>query len=226
MLPFVVKHLGDQPAGGFSYSNSGFILLGLVVEAVSGQNYYDYVRDHIFVPAGMSATGYPRRSEAAKDLASPYNPQMDAGAVKIGSYLPVRLGARGTAAGGASTSVDDMLRFADALAAGKLLDKSQLELFRQPHVSDGAGQSYGYGTEVVKKDGVLSYGHGGSAPGTQFEFRIYPELDAVLVVMSNYNTIAGPELASALDRLELQNGSGEQYPANERIRRPFASSSR
>jgi hypothetical protein len=46
-----------------------------------------------------------------------------------------------------------------------------------------------------------SWGHGGMARGTQFELKVYPERDAVLVVMSNYNTIAGPELASALDHL-------------------------
>lgn len=48
---------------------------------------------------------------------------------------------------------------------------------------------------------MLSWGHGGMAPGTQFELKVYPERDAVVVVMSNYNTIAGPEMASALDHL-------------------------
>lgn len=54
----------------------------------------------------------------------------------------------------------------------------------------GPGSWYGYGTIIEEKRGVRSYGHGGTAPGTQFELRIFPDLDTVMVVMSNYNTIA------------------------------------
>ena len=159
-------------------------------------SYYDYVEKHIFAPAGMQATGFPIRGEGAKDVALPYNPEMEAGAVKPGSYLPVELGTRGTSAGGAATTADDLVRFAEALRNGTLLDKAHLELMTRGHVSyEGAKDAwYGYGTIIEKKRGVLSYGHGGTAPGTQFELKIYPELDAVLVVMSNYDTIAAPEM--------------------------------
>ncbi len=205
MLPFVLPHLGESPAGEFSYSNSGFVLLGLVVEAVSGTSYYDYVRKHVFAPAGMTSTGFPVRSDDTPGLAVPYDPQMDAGAVKRGVYVPVRLGARGSSAGGASTTADDLLRFVDALRSGVLLDEAHRELMTRGHVPGGAlggpDEWYGYGTIVQKRRGVLSYGHGGTARGTQFELRVFPELDTVMVVMSNYNTIAGHEIALALDHL-------------------------
>jgi hypothetical protein len=68
------------------------------------------------------------------------------------------------------------------------------------HVPFG-GQWYGYGLILDRKRDVFSYGHGGTARGTQFEFRVFPDLDTVMVVMSNYNTIAGNEIASALDDL-------------------------
>lgn len=200
MLPFVLNHLGASPPGEFSYSNSGYILLGLVIEAVSGQSYYDYVHQHILKPAGMLATGFPMRGEPGSDQALPYNPEMDAGMVKPGVYVPVTLGARGTSAGGASTTLDDLLRFADALRSGALLDKAHLELMTRAHVPFG-GQWYGYGLILDRKGGVSSYGHGGTARGTHFEFRIFPDLDTVMIVMSNYNTIAGNEIASALDDL-------------------------
>lgn len=202
MLPFVLGHLGEQPAGEFSYSNSGYVLLGLVIEAVSGTGYYDYVRTHVLEPAGMASTGFPARTDATPDRALPYEPEMDAGAVKPGVYVPVTLGARGSSAGGASTTVDDLLRFVDALRGGVLLDAAHLDLMTRGHVRYGGPDSwYGYGTIVEKDRGVLSWGHGGMARGTQFELKVYPERDAVLVVMSNYNTIAGPEMASALDHL-------------------------
>ncbi len=202
MLPFVLRHLGASPPGTFSYSNSGYVLLGLVVEAASGMNYYDYVRRRIFEPAGMSATGFPRRGEASPGVALPYEPEMDAGAIKPGVYIPVTLGARGSSAGGASTTVDDLLRFADALRRGVLLDKAHLALLTRSHVSyNPPDVHYGYGTIVETARGVTAYGHGGQARGTYFDFKVYPERETVLVVMSNYNTIAGPEFSSALDHL-------------------------
>ncbi len=199
MLPFVLTHLGGSAPGEFSYSNSGYILLGLVIEAVSGRSYYEYVQKNILAPAGMGSTGYPIRGEAA-DLALPYNPEMDAGLVQPGVFVPVKLGARGTSAGGASTTVDDMLRFSDALQKGMLIDNTHLDLMRRGHVAYG-GQWYGYALIIEQKDGVPSWGHGGTARGTHFEFRVFPNSDTTLVVMSNYNTIAGNEIASALDDL-------------------------
>jgi CubicO group peptidase (beta-lactamase class C family) len=202
MLPFVLAHLGASPAGEFSYSNSGYVLLGLVIEAVSGVSYYDYVRKNVFEPAGMASTGFPVRGDAMPDEALPYEPEMDAGAVKPGVYVPVTLGARGSSAGGASTTADDLLRLVDALRGGVLLDPAHHDLMTRGHVRYGGPNSwYGYGTIVEKDRGVLSWGHGGMARGTQFELKVYPERDAVMLVMSNYNTIAGPEMASALDHL-------------------------
>lgn len=75
------------------------------------------------------------------------------------------------------------------MRSGVLLDKAHLELMIRTHVPFG-GQWYGYGLILDRKRDVFSYGHGGTAPGTQFEFRIFPELDTVMIVMSNYNTIA------------------------------------
>jgi CubicO group peptidase (beta-lactamase class C family) len=201
MLPHVLRHLGESPPGEYSYSNSGYILLGLVIEAVTGQSFYDHVQRRVLGPAGMIATGYPKRSEQPPGAALPYDPEMEAGAVKLGSWLPARLGERGTSAGGASATADDLLRFVEALRSGRLLDAVHLELLTRPHVEIGPDRWYGYGTMIARRDGVVSWGHGGSAPGTQFELEVFPAADTVLVMLSNYNTIAGVELASALGHL-------------------------
>jgi D-alanyl-D-alanine carboxypeptidase len=208
MLPHVLRHLGETPHGTYSYSNSGFILLGLVVEATSGLGYHDYVARHILAPAGMTATGYPSREEPGARDALPYLPEMEAGAVKPGSYRPVTLGARGSAAGGAATTIDDLLRFATALKDDTLLDAMHRALLSARHIrmAESDAQWYGYGTIVEERDGVVSFGHGGTAPGTQFEFRLYPALDTVMIVMSNYDTIAPDELRRALDGL-VRNGA-------------------
>lgn len=202
-LPHVLRHLRASPAGEFRYSNSGFVLLGLVVEAVSGENFYDFVRRRIFEPAGMTATGYPLRSKREPGVAGAYRPEIQAGAVVPGSYLPVELGERGSAAGGAATTVDDLLRFVRALESGRLLDADHLREMTRPQVAMGdvPGESYGLGAIVRERDGVRSWGHGGSARGTHFDLLVYPDLDLVTIVMSNYDTVGGHELARALDDL-------------------------
>lgn len=210
LLPFVLPHLGETPAGEFSYSNSGYLLLGLVVEAVSGMDYDRYLEQAVFAPAGMTQTGYPMPlapSPAALAPACSYDPIIEAGAVKPGSVKTVGRPGRGTAAGGAVSCADDLLRFVAALRDGRLLDAERLALLSGLQVGDGTGDSgWSCGAEVVDAGGVHSYGHGGTAPGCQFELRIYPALDSVLLVMSNYNTIAAHEWAATLDAL-LRNAA-------------------
>jgi len=202
-LPHVLRHLRASPIGEFSYSNSGFILLGLVIEAVAGESYYDYVRERIFEPAGMTATGYPLRSKREPGVAGAYRPEVRAGAVVPGTYLPLELGERGSAAGGAATTVDDLLRFVRALEEGRLLDAARFREMTRPQVAMGgsAGESYGLGTSVRERDGVLSWGHGGTARGTHFDLAVYPGLGVVTMVLSDYDTVGGFELAKAFDDL-------------------------
>jgi CubicO group peptidase (beta-lactamase class C family) len=208
LLPHVVRHLRETPVGEFSYSNSGYAILGAVIEAVSGETYFEYVRKHVFAPAGMSATGYPLRSKREAGVARAYLPEWQAGAVRPGVYLPAALGERGSAAGGAATTAEDMVVFVRALAGGRLLEPAWFRRMIEPQVADGTAADtwYGLGPAIDKQRGVLSWGHGGAGPGTQFELRVYPERDVVMAVMSNYDTIAAHELAVAVD--DIVRGGG------------------
>lgn len=208
LLPHVVRHLRATPFGEYSYSNSGYAILGAVVEAVSGETFFEYVRKCVFEPAGMGATGYPLRSKREAGVAGAYIPEWQAGAVRPGVYLPAALGERGSAAGGAATTADDVVAFVRALAGGKLLDPAWFRRMIEPQVADGTATDawHGLGPAIDKERGVLSWGHGGSGPGTQFELRVYPERDVVMVVMSNYDTIAAHELAGAID--DIVRGGG------------------
>jgi D-alanyl-D-alanine carboxypeptidase len=201
LLGHVMRNFGSARPGEYAYSNSNYALLGLIVERASGENFYDYVRAHIFEPAGMTASAYPLRSEQGPEYARPYNAVMEAGLVAIGRHADAALGARGSGAGGASSTAADMLAFDRALRGGVLV---RAETFAQMHEmqaeSDLPGSGYGYGFMIQPG----SYGHGGSAPGTQFEFRRYEDDNVTVVVMSNFNTIAGPEIASMLDRVQMR----------------------
>ena len=158
--------LGFEPGARFEYSNYGFVLLGAVIEAASGQSYYDYVREHVFRPAGMTATdSLPESTDVPKRATgymrfgpgAPWEPNTDT--------LPWR----GTAAGGGYSTVRDLMRFAQALSSGKLISKASLAEATREH-----RQQYGYGFGVQGAGPLRSYGHGGGAPGMNGELRVYP----------------------------------------------------
>lgn len=163
------------PGTRHDYSNYGFVLLGAIIESVSGQTYYDYVAQHILAPAGMRDTGSLPEIEKMPHRARPYmrtrGQWLDAG-----QTLPWR----GTAAGGGYSTVGDLYRFARALQSGILIDAALLAQATRP---DDAG--YGYGFTAGETDGIAWFGHGGGAPGMNTEFRIYPTLDRVVISLSN-----------------------------------------
>ena len=178
--------LGFEPGARFEYSNYGFVLLGAVIEAASGRSYYDYVREHVFRPAGMTATdSLPESTDVPK---------------RATGYMRIRPGApwepntntlpwRGTAAGGGYSTVRDLMRFAQALSSGKLISKASLAEATREH-----RQQYGYGFGVQEAGPLRSYGHGGGAPGMNGELRIFPRLGYVVVGLSNLDPPAASRL--------------------------------
>jgi CubicO group peptidase (beta-lactamase class C family) len=178
--------LGFEPGARFEYSNYGFVLLGAVIEAASRQSYYDYVREHVFRPAGMTATDslpesadVPKRATGYMRLGpgAPWEPNTDT--------LPWR----GTAAGGGYSTVRDLMRFAQALSSGKLISKARLAEATREH-----RQQYGYGFGVQGAGALRSYGHGGGAPGMNGELRVFPRLGYVVVGLSNLDPPAASRL--------------------------------
>jgi D-alanyl-D-alanine carboxypeptidase len=176
-----------EPGARFEYSNYGFVLLGALIEQVSGMSYYDYVDDHIFRPAGMTSTGALPESVNVPKRAVGYMRSSSSGGVWVPNTetLPWR----GTAAGGGYSTVGDLLRFAQALSSGRLLSTATLAEATRPHQ-----QQYGYGFDVQGQGPLRSYGHGGGAPGMNGELRIFPELGYVVVSLSNLDPPAASEL--------------------------------
>jgi CubicO group peptidase (beta-lactamase class C family) len=164
-----------EPGKEWRYSNYGFVLLGAIIEKVSGMSYYDYVQKKIFAPSGMSATASLPESEPVPNRAKGYL-RKDGAWVSNADTLPFR----GTAAGGGYSTVGDLFRFAQALGSGKLLSPKMLA-----EATKVQREQYGYGFGVQGEGRLLSYGHGGGAPGMNGDLRIYPELGYVLVALSN-----------------------------------------
>jgi CubicO group peptidase (beta-lactamase class C family) len=191
------RGLDFEPGSKWAYSNYGFLLLGVIVEKISGMSYYDYVRKHIFDPAGMRSTDSLPETEEVTKRAVGYMRRNQAW-VNNADTLPWR----GTSAGGGYSTVGDLLRFAQALSSGRLIKR---ELFTEmtskqaggPQMRPGTG--YGFGMMVSEQLQGKRFGHGGGAPGMNGELRVYPRTSIVLVVLTNLDPPAATRLTDFFD---------------------------
>ena len=197
VLPFVYDDsISFEPGSQFQYSNSGFLLAGLIVEKVSGQNYFDYIRENIYKPLGMLSTDSYLLDGKTPDLAEPL-----ASAGEGWRVAPH--GLRGTSAGGGLSTPRDMLSFVRGLNSGKVVDTADLRTMLEPkNVGLAPDYSYGYGFILNRNEtGVVSYGHGGIAPGINFELRYYPKQDITFVIFCNQDNGAYDDLRRNIDKL-------------------------
>lgn len=163
-----------EPGAEFRYSNYGFVLLGAVIERVTGMPYYDAVRRNAFQRAGMTGTDSLPETEQVPNRSLGYMRRDDQWVSNVDT-LPWR----GTAAGGGYSTARDLMRFGQALEAGTLISKKTLA-----EATTGR-DGYGFGFSVRGEGPLRWYGHGGGAPGMNGELRVYPELGYVLVGLAN-----------------------------------------
>ena len=182
--------LAFEPGSRWAYSNYGYVLLGALIEAASGESYYDYVREHVFKPVGMTRTDSLPESAKVPDRATGYTRSTpEAAWVANTDTLPWR----GTAAGGGYSTVGDLFRFAEGLTSGKLISKASLaEATRAQTI-----EPYGLGFELHGEGNLRSFGHGGAAPGMNGDLRIFPELGFVVVALSNLDPQAATEVVES-----------------------------
>ncbi len=187
-----------EPGARMQYSNISYVLLGAIIEKASGENYYDYVRGHIFKPAGMLNTDYYEADVDTPNLAAGYTNFVELG----DDYQQFQLGARkntslysglkGNPAGGAYSTAEDLLQYVLALREGKLISAKSLDsmttvkyFFRK---YAGHDISYGYGLELENVNGQRVVGHGGGDLGISSAIRWYPDSgNYTVVVLSNYD---------------------------------------
>ncbi len=171
------------PGSKWEYSNYGFLLLGVIVQRVSGQDYYEYVREHIFKPAGMNSTDSLPEGVAVASRSIGYMKEDPAkGWEPNTETLPYR----GTSAGGGYSTVGDLLAFANALENYKLLDEKHTSLLVSGKVDTPGGKKYAFGfTDQVSPDGVRCFGHGGGAPGMNGDLAICKSSGYTVAVLAN-----------------------------------------
>ncbi len=179
---FVDKKLSFASGTDFLYSNSGYMVLGLIIEKVSGQNYFDFVKEHIYQPAKMINTDAYELDNAIPNLATGYTISLEEpGQWKNNIYSNL---AKGTPAGGGYSTADDLLNFANALQNNILLSKENIALCTSGKVKYREGK-YGYGFEENTINGHRIFGHTGGHDGIACELMIYPDLGYTVIILTN-----------------------------------------
>ncbi|MGO8733946.1 MAG: serine hydrolase [Terriglobia bacterium] len=183
------KPLDFQPGEKMNYSNSGYVLLGYLIEKISGESYAKFVQDNIFTPLGMKDSGYDSNSAIILHRAAGYSPSPSGGPVNAG-YINMTVP---LSAGGLYSTTDDLLRWEEGLFGGKLLSPASLQKMTTPFKSD-----YAFGLMVHTVNGHKVIEHGGGIEGFVTALAYYPDDKLTVVVLSNINGPTPPDLAAKL----------------------------
>jgi CubicO group peptidase (beta-lactamase class C family) len=182
------ESLQFEPGTRWSYSNTGMLVLGKVIESASGQDYFDYIREHIYEPAGMTNSDAYDLDLVNKNLAVGYEAERTPNGTQYRNNIFMHV-IRGGPAGGGYSTVEDLTRFAEALKEGKLLKQENVKLLTTPK-PELSSPDYGFGFAV--DEGGRIVGHSGGFPGINSQLDIYVGEDYTVAVMSNYGMGAQP----------------------------------
>jgi CubicO group peptidase (beta-lactamase class C family) len=182
------KPLDFQPGEKWNYSNSGYVLLGYLVEKISGLSYKDFVQENIFKPLGMNDSGYDSNSAIILHRAYGYAPGPN-GPVNAG-YIDMSIP---FSAGALYSTTHDLLRWEQGLFGGKLLSATSLKKMTTPFK-----ENYACGLGVRTVHGHTEIDHGGGIEGFNTELAYYPDDKLTIVVLANLNGDAPEAIASQL----------------------------
>lgn len=187
------------PGTKWNYNNSGYFLLGYIIEKLSGKTYPEYVEENIFKPLGMTNSYYGSDSKIIKNRAAAYskNEKGFINAEPLSMTLPY-------AAGSLQSTVEDLYKWNQALHSYKLVKKESLDKAFTPYVlSDGKKTDYGYGWSIGKIQGSPTIEHGGGIPGFLTMGIYLPKEDVFVAVFSNCDCNAPEDIAAKLGALTI-----------------------
>lgn len=202
------------PGERYEYSNSGFTLLGAVIQKYAGKDYYTAMQERVFAPAGMTKTGYPTRDDASTDIAAPYTngcfmrPPTECTPGDWRDARPMG-GRRGGPAGGGHSTAGDLNAFAEALKTGRLLKPETLNRLKAEQLKTtrrgGPIDAVGLGFGRLTVHGQPSWGHNGGTVGAQAQLDVFEDAPLTLVVLANQDEAQRPA-SSALRRAAAPPG--------------------
>ncbi|WP_312431717.1 serine hydrolase domain-containing protein [Lacrimispora sp.] len=182
LLPLFIDKPMMYPRGSrFQYNNTGFVVLAMIIEEITGSAFDEYLKENVFAPCGMVSTGYYEldRLPAKCAVNYIYNEKGDDYRTNIFS-----VDAKGTGAGGAYTTVNDISSFWEHLMSGQLLSPEMTAAMMENHSKDA--QCYGYGIWLKKQDNGYSPYFQGCDPGVSFISSYDADKRLMIVLVSNY----------------------------------------
>jgi len=175
----------------FKYSNSGYFLLGVIIEEVSGQSYEAFLRASVFAPLGMKDSGYDRFETILPRRATGYS--FRSGGLGNSAYLDM---GQPYAAGSLYSTTEDLLTWERALAARQLLSAASYEKMFQPFKGN-----YAYGWTVATRFKRKHIGHGGGINGFSTMISRYPEENVCVIVLSNLESANAGRISRDLEAI-------------------------
>src|SRR5579859_1884884 len=175
------KPLEFEPGTKWNYSNSGYVLLGYLIEKISGESYSNFVQQNIFTPLGMKDSGYDSNSVIIAHRAAGYTPGKS-GPVNAGFvHMSIPF-----SAGALYSTTEDLLRWEQGLFGGKVLKPESLAKMTTPFKQD-----YAFGLGVSTQNGHKMIAHDGGIQGFSTALAYYPDDKLVVAVLANLNGPAG-----------------------------------
>jgi len=190
---YATRPLDFEPRSHWSYSNTGYLILGRVIEKVSGQPIGSFFQTHIFSPLKMAHTGYEPSTNA--NLASGYT------SFGLSDPIPAIPEAKGWAgaAGAIWSTPSDLLSWDKSLLNHTLISAASYGVLTTPQrLSDGRSSGYGCGEGINERGPALIFSHGGAVSGFVAQNTIIPNTRSALVVLSNSDFSPVAELNQAL----------------------------
>jgi CubicO group peptidase (beta-lactamase class C family) len=218
-LPLITGHsLANEPGVQYSYSNAGFVILGLIIERLTGRSYYDVIQDRVFAPAGMTRSFYHQSDHEDPDIATGLTHFV----FEDGDYR-FRLGprrnstlegsARGGSHGGAHVTADDLLRLMTAVRTAQLTSPATARLLTTPQGAGRIGDTRnGFGFEIMTQNGHTIVGHGGGDIGVSAFVYHFNDSGYTAVVLSNYDPRAIRVIARQVRGLLTRSTIGPVEP--------------
>jgi D-alanyl-D-alanine carboxypeptidase len=173
--------LGFTPGAQFGYSNTNFLILGRIVELVSGQSWEAYVRQHLFAPAGMTDSATMAQESELADMARGYVYAQGRSA----ESKPIAE-SWASSAGGIVSTAGDLQKWGDALSSGRIISVSDYQLLISPaRLGDGSAAEYGFGMKIDRFEGQPRIWHDGNTSGFDGSDQFFPSQDVRIIVLAN-----------------------------------------
>lgn len=197
---FKNEKVGFAPGEKFDYNNSGYVLLGYILELVSGEKYEDFIEKHIFQKLGMNRSSYATDRQIINNRAYGYHKKESGYVNKTNINLSIPF-----SSGSLMSTINDMLKWQDALNKNLLIKaENSQKAFKNYKLNNGEDYTYGYGWHIRERNGITSREHGGSIFGFKSMGVYIPGEDIYVVGFSNCDCNSPTQVTIDIAKLALE----------------------